>query len=93
MRSARPHPLPTRAPSRAAVVHPPRVRARSASRAEMRKLCHDLSQPLMAARGSLELALHLPAGDPARASFFQDALAALDRMADLTRALRDAIEK
>ncbi|HUX65986.1 MAG TPA: hypothetical protein VMV31_00700 [Terriglobales bacterium] len=58
----------------------------------LRELCHELSQPLMAARGSLELALHLRDDDPARPGFFDDALAALERMADLTRAIRDAVE-
>jgi len=58
----------------------------------LRELCHELSQPLMAARGSLELALHLREDDPARPAFFDDALAALERMADLTRAIRDAVE-
>lgn len=46
----------------------------------LRQLCHDLSQPLMAAHGSLEMALRLPPDDPARNEFLQDAVAALDRM-------------
>lgn len=46
----------------------------------LRQFCHDLSQPLTAARGSLELAQQLPADDPARAGFLQDAIEALDRL-------------
>ncbi|MGH9466652.1 MAG: hypothetical protein ACRD1Y_04800 [Terriglobales bacterium] len=44
------------------------------------QLCHDLSQPLMAARGYLEIAISLPCEDLARAGFLADALAALERM-------------
>jgi len=47
----------------------------------LRQVCHDLSQPLTAARGSLELALRLDSHDPDRAEFLTDAVAALDRMA------------
>ncbi|MGH9488549.1 MAG: hypothetical protein ACRD04_13290 [Terriglobales bacterium] len=57
------------------------------SEPSLRQLLHDLSQPLMAARGSLELALQLPPGDPAQAEFLRDAAAALERMtAEIQRA-------
>lgn len=49
----------------------------------LRQFCHDLSQPLMAARGSLELVQQLPADDPARAGFLHDAIEALDRLSAL----------
>ena len=55
----------------------------------LRELCHDLGQPLTVARGSLELALSLDADDPARAGYFEDVLAALDRMTELAAAIRD----
>lgn len=58
----------------------------------LRQLCHDLSQPLTAARGSLEMALSLPEDNPARAEFFADAITALDRLADIARALSDLAE-
>jgi len=58
----------------------------------LRELCHALSQPLTAARGSLELALRMPPDDPARADFFNDALAALDRLVIIARQLHDAAE-
>ncbi|MGH9475192.1 MAG: hypothetical protein ACRD1C_02545 [Terriglobales bacterium] len=57
----------------------------------VRQLCHDLSQPLMAAHGSLEVALQLAPQDPARTEFLRDALAALERMtAEIERA-RNAV--
>lgn len=55
----------------------------------LRQLCHDLSQPVTTARCSLELALSLDPADPARAEFFTDAIAALDRLVDLTAQIRD----
>lgn len=55
----------------------------------LRQLCHDLSQPLTAARCSLELALRLPPDDPERAGFFDDAVAALERMAQLVTDVRE----
>ncbi|MGH9482933.1 MAG: histidine kinase dimerization/phospho-acceptor domain-containing protein [Terriglobales bacterium] len=55
-------------------------------------LCHELSQPLTAARGNLELALRLPPEDPDRAGLFAEALAALDRVGELIQSLRDAVE-
>lgn len=58
----------------------------------LRQLCHELSQPLTAARGSLELALSLPADHPGRAEFFADTLAALDRMSEIARLLSDLAE-
>lgn len=58
----------------------------------LRQLCHDLSQPLTAARGSLELALSLPEDNPARREFFADTVAALDRMVEIARALSDLAE-
>lgn len=56
---------------------------------EMRELCHALSQPLTAARGSLELGLSLSESDPARMGFFSDALDALDRLAEIARRMND----
>ena len=56
---------------------------------ELRELCHALSQPLTAARGSLELGLSLPDDDPSRLGFFTDALDALDRLAEISRRLND----
>lgn len=64
----------------------------AASARSLRQLCHDLSQPLTAARGSLEMALGLPEDNPARSEFFNDTLAALDRLADIARALSDLAE-
>ncbi|HET9784700.1 MAG TPA: histidine kinase dimerization/phospho-acceptor domain-containing protein [Terriglobales bacterium] len=55
----------------------------------LRQACHDLSQPLMAARGSLELALQLDAQDPGRAEFLADAVAALDRMVAMIERFRE----
>lgn len=59
---------------------------------QLAELCHELSQPLTAARGSLELALSLAPEDPDRAGLFQDSLAALDRAAELVTRLRDLLE-
>ncbi len=55
----------------------------------LRQLCHAMSQPLTAARGSLELALTLAAGDPTREELLADAQAAIERLMELTEQLRD----
>lgn len=52
-------------------------------------LCHALSQPLTAARCSIELALQLPADDPRHTGLLEDAIAALERMSQITRQIRD----
>jgi signal transduction histidine kinase len=59
------------------------------TRAALRELCHAMSQPLTAARGSLELAQMLKEGDPTRAELLADAQAAIERMMELTARLRD----
>ncbi|HWG38303.1 MAG TPA: histidine kinase dimerization/phospho-acceptor domain-containing protein [Terriglobales bacterium] len=66
--------------------------AAASAQPNLRELCHALSQPLTAARGNLELALRMPPEDPARADFFNDALAALDRLMEIARQLNDAAE-
>ncbi len=57
--------------------------------ARLRQLCHAMSQPLTAARGSLELAQMLAEGDPTRAEMLADAQAAIERLMELTAQLRD----
>jgi signal transduction histidine kinase len=61
----------------------------TAAGASLRQLCHAMSQPLTAARGSLELALMLPEGDPTRAELLADAQAAIERLMELTAQLHD----
>lgn len=60
------------------------------SQPTLRQFCHDLSQPLMAARCSLELVQQLPADDPARAGFLADAIEALDRLSAAIERARSA---
>jgi signal transduction histidine kinase len=61
--------------------------------ASLRSLCHAMSQPLTAARGSLELALTLPEGDPTRSELLADAQAAIERLMELTAQLRDLADQ
>jgi signal transduction histidine kinase len=65
----------------------------SPSPPSLRQACHDLSQPLMAARGSLELALQLDSQDPGRAEFLADAVAALDRMTAMIESYRAGLAR
>ncbi|MGH9418023.1 MAG: histidine kinase dimerization/phospho-acceptor domain-containing protein [Terriglobales bacterium] len=53
------------------------------------ELCHQLSQPLMAARGSLELALATPPAEADHAEFLQDAMAALDKVIAIAGKIRE----
>ena len=55
----------------------------------LRELCHELSQPLTIARCSLELAMSMEANDPSRATFFEDTVTALERLVQITEAIRD----
>ncbi|MGH9413709.1 MAG: hypothetical protein ACRD0Y_08200 [Terriglobales bacterium] len=61
--------------------------------AGMRQFCHDISQPLMAARCSLELVQQLSVDDPARPGFLDDAIAALDRMSAAIELARSEISE
>lgn len=61
------------------------------AKTSLTELCHQLSQPLMAARGNLELALQTPAGDADHAEFLRDAMAAMDRVIAIAGDIRDQV--
>ncbi|MBI3405638.1 MAG: HAMP domain-containing histidine kinase [Acidobacteria bacterium] len=67
-------------------------KSKQTSREFLSAISHQMSQPLTALRGTLELAMLKKSSDPAAQRVFQDTLVQADRIVQLTRSLRELAE-